>query len=474
MLAAVVVATVVWYARDSSPAAVLAAVLIATFSLVPAWLWIRDGASDIPVFPVYAMTFLWSYALPLLGEQPYLEGVSPSSVLAVGGILSLGLVVGTVTWFWFRRGIPRGRQSALQLPVERMEGLLIVAAIANTAFYMGMAGAWFENIPSELLTVFRVFITSLYTLAVFVFFHEIGAGNVSFARKVLFLTLYVLSELASSITLVLVGTMLSALIALTAYSLGRSRVPWKTALAALIAFSVLHAGKGEMRDKYWFSNVIYEPQPTEYLSLYSEWLKEGVKSFTASDQPSAGNEQLSLRERAGLANIFLLVYESSPEQIPYLYGASYAPIPRLLVPRFIDPNRESTHEGTIVLNVRYGLQTRESAMSATIAWDLIDEAQANFGIVGVIIAFFLMGWLYALLERWCRGLSVFSFRAMVALMVLASAVQVGITLGVYITALFQAMVALTTLAVVAMERRQLRDFVSRIRPMLGGSIGRTR
>jgi ABC-type multidrug transport system permease subunit len=113
-------------------------------------------------------------------------------------------------------------------------------------------------------------------------------------------------------------------------------------------------------------------------------------------------------------------------------------------------------------------------LSATIAWDLIDEAQANFGIPGVIIAFFLMGWLYALLERWCRGLSVFSLRAMVALMVLALAVQVGITLGVYITALFQAMVALTTLAVVAMERRQLRDFVSGIRPIFRGSAGRMR
>jgi len=108
------------------------------------------------------------------------------------------------------------------------------------------------------------------------------------------------------------------------------------------------------------------------------------------------------------------------------------------------------------------LQTRESSLTATIAWDLIGEAQANFGIPGVVASLALFGWFYARIERWARGRDIFSFRGMVALIVLSLAIQTGITMAVYVTALFQSLVALFTLAIFAMERRQLKDLVATI------------
>jgi hypothetical protein len=460
LLAIAVFGTVLWYVPDSSPGALLASVVIGIAGLAPTWLWIRDGASDIPIFPIFGLTFLFTYALPMLGGQAYLEEVSETSKIAVGGVLAFGLVVGTVTWYWFRRGPPpKAGETSLQLPIDRMRTLLLAAAVMNMVFLFGHTGQWWEWVPSEILSVFRAFITSLYVLAVFVHFHEIGAGRLRGARAHLFLVVFALAEMASTASLLLVGTMLQVLIALTAYSLGRGRVPLKAAIGALLVFSLLHAGKGEMREKYWFGTQAYLPQPTEYVGLYVEWVRYGIEAVTYSGTSQA-REHLSLRERAGLAYIFLMVYEMSPDRTPYLYGASYAPIPKLLVPRFINPDRDSTHEGTVILNVHHGLQTRESAMTATIAWDLIGEAQANFGIPGVIAAFSLLGWFYARVERWARGREIFSFRVMVALIILSLCVQVGITLAVYVTALFQAMVALMALAFFAMERRQLSDFLA--------------
>jgi hypothetical protein len=459
ILGIVVAATFLWYIPDSEPAAIVAALAMAAAAMLPAWLWVRDGASDIPIFPVYGLTFLFTYALPLLGPQTYMDHASESKLIA-GGVLGLGLLAGTATWYWFRRGTPRVKRTSLELPVARMRWLLFVAAVLNMIFYVGHTGQWWDWIPSEVLAVFRVFITSLYVLSVFVHFHNIGNRSLRGLHAGLFLVVFGLAELASSASLLLVGSMFQMLIALTGFALGRGSIPLKSALAAVFVFSVLHAGKGEMREKYWFGTLGYEPQPTEYLELYTEWFGYGL----GTSAPSAGNssETLSLRERAGLAYIFLLVMEMSPERTPYLFGESYAPIPRLLVPRFINPDRESTHEGTIILNVHYGLQTRETAMTATIAWDLIGEAQANFGIPGVVIMFTLLGWIYGVVERWSRGHRLFSFRTMVALVVLSMAVQVGITLAVYVTALFQAMVALVTLAVVAMERRSLANILAAV------------
>lgn len=462
---AVVFAVIAWYLPDSSASSLAAVFMICLAALFPAWLWIRDGTTDIPIFPIFGLSFLWAYALPLLGEPAHLETIRDSSKLAVGGVITLGLFTGTVTWFWFRRGTPRRGALSLQLPINRMKVILLGAMVAYAVFLFGNTGQWFEWIPSEILTLFRVVISSLYVLAVFVHFHEIGSGRLRGFRALAFVCLFVIAEAASSVTLLLIGTMMSVLIALTAYSLGRGRVPWKMTLFALLMFSLLHAGKGEMREKYWFTITPFSPQPTEYLALYSEWLGHGTDIFTITGGGGAPGEReyQSLRERAGLIYLFLLVYESSPEMIPYLAGESYAPIPRLLIPRIINPDRETTHEGTIILNVHYGLQTRETAMTATIGWDLVGEAHANFGIPGVIGVLVLLGFFYARVERWSRGRNIFSFRGMVGLVILTLAAQSGMTMAVYVTALFQAVVALCLLAIFAMERRQLRQLVTSIR-----------
>jgi hypothetical protein len=454
MLALVVAGVIIWYVPDTSFATLMATIMISLASLLPAYVWIKGGTRDIPVFPIFALSFLWAYALPMLGDQLYLAMVSETSKLQVGGIISFGLLIGTTVWYWFRRGDSRSRVS-LQLPVDRMKGILLFAMAGYAIFSLANAGEMFDVVGTGYLTLVRVILLTLYTLAVFVYFFEIGSGRMQGPRVWIFIALLLAAELVSAASLIIVGSMITTVIGLTAFALGSGRAPWKTAVALLLLFTTLHAGKGEMREKYWAYQEYFRPEPAEYIPLYVEWVGKGLETLRTFGEPRAKDYQ-SLRERAGLVYLFFLVFEMSPDRIAYLDGESYAPIPRLLVPRFINPDREGTHEGTIILNVHYGLQTRESAQTTTIGWDLISEAQANYGIPGVYVAFVLLALIYARLERWSRGRDIFSFRGMAALLVLTLAAQTGITLAVYITALFQALVALVLLAVFAMERQQLR------------------
>ena len=60
---------------------VLAACLIGFFALLPAYLWCKGSVKGMPVFPVFALPFLWTYGLPLLVHHPDVELYSPVSHL---------------------------------------------------------------------------------------------------------------------------------------------------------------------------------------------------------------------------------------------------------------------------------------------------------------------------------------------------------------------------------------------------------
>ncbi len=44
--------------------------------------------------------------------------------------------------------------------------------------------------------------------------------------------------------------------------------------------------------------------------------------------------------------MLLLVQKKSPDEVPFLNGLTYEPIPRLLIPRFLDDRRGSAMRGT--------------------------------------------------------------------------------------------------------------------------------
>jgi len=95
----------------------------------------------------------------------------------------------------------------------------------------------------------------------------------------------------------------------------------------------------------------------------------------------------------------LAVQEATPKIIPYLDGETYAMLPQMLVPRFVDPEKIESQAVLNLLSVRYGRETVEDTAKTTIGWGMVSEAYANFGNFGVIAVGAVFGLLCGFLMR---------------------------------------------------------------------------
>ncbi len=112
-----------------------------------------------------------------------------------------------------------------------------------------------------------------------------------------------------------------------------------------------------MRAKYWESYQTHFVQPWEYPAWYAEWIGYSFDYLKATGSQKA--EKQSFLERSSLIHLLLMSQVRTPRDVSYLSGATYTIIPDLLVPRFLNPNKIRSHEGTYLLNIHYGLQTRK-------------------------------------------------------------------------------------------------------------------
>ena len=232
---------------------------------------------------------------------------------------------------------------------------------------------------------------------------------------------------------------------------GARRFPWRSGLVAILLFGFLHAGKGAMREVYWQQEEDPTIQPTSYPAFLFEWVTISFRNLFGSEVEGETVESQSLLERASLMQLLLSVQAMTPDAVPYMNGETYAIIPSLLVPRILSPEKGASHEGTYLLNIHYGMQTREDTAKTTLGFGLLNEAYANFGFIGVGLLAILLGAYYAAVARWARMAPVLSFRSLFAIIVASYSFQTEFAAGVYVSALFQSVAALIVVAVLFMR-----------------------
>jgi len=226
------------------------------------------------------------------------------------------------------------------------------------------------------------------------------SGRRWFAATVLFsiyLMLHMFSLYISGAAALLLG-------AIVAYALASKKVPVITLIALLGLFTVLHAGKGDMRVKYW------NPETQEAKAglasapeFFVQWVEDGISNFVVGK--ATGDAAL---ERTSLLQMLLLAQYSTPGLVPFLEGATYSYLGVTLVPRFLNPDKANSQSGLNLMSVHYGLQRAEDTRSTTIAWGLIAEAFANFGHAGVIVMGLFFGVLNGFITRFSTGMSPLS------------------------------------------------------------------
>jgi hypothetical protein len=441
------------------------AVLIGTACMFPMYLWCAGKVQGMPVFPFFSLTYLWTFALPLLSKNPNVLMYPPSAHLyaALSTVLFLGS--GTFVWWQFVKSPKPTSAPYRALQSEKAETFFFFILGAGVLLNMYLLGGWF-SISGGMLALVRGIIFGLSLLGFFVLSYRCGAGKLTPFRSRLLFFLISASILTSAATLILKTALTIFLLSVVAYVVGGRKIPVLPITIGLICILPLHYGKQPMRAAYWGGDAPHYIQPWQYPAWFQEWAGYSIHHFTYKparyDPPE--EERESFIERSSIIHMLMMAQAKIPETYPYLEGKTYAIIPQLFIPRFLNPNKIRSHEGTHMLNIHIGRQTYRDTLKTTIAWGLLPEAYANFGLFGCAGVGMFFGAFYGYITRLGIGVPTFSARSLFGVLILSLALaSTEWTAGVYVATLFQSSVPLIGMKYVFMKiykyRKTLKELV---------------
>jgi hypothetical protein len=139
-------------------------------------------------------------------------------------------------------------------------------------------------------------------------------------------------------------------------------------------------------------------------------------------------------------HILCLIATYTPERQDYLQGATYLHVLPQLVPRFLWPEKPRSHIATYELAIYYGLQDAEATETTTIAFGLLAEAFANFGLFGSVLLGAFWGVTLKKLQIWSAYSPMFSFAGLMMVLLTAWAFSAELTMAAWISSFQQALV----------------------------------
>jgi hypothetical protein len=378
------------------------------------FLWLNYGAYGIPVLPVVAALFYLYYSMPLLvGDTLRIYKTSDVvwATLSVGYFL---LAASFAAWPFLAaaRNRPRtasaGRVSRYARSVKEsslrnisfagdLNRLIFLGLTAGVLFNAAIIGGKLSFLGSFSGLV-RACVFPLTYVACYMTGFARGTGLLTGRRWLFAFGGFIAITALSMSSLFLVGGAMNIAALVIGYVLGTKRVPWTGLIATFAVLSILNAGKSSMRAMYW----VHDGQTVQNASLMQvpgmlkNWFVEGISNIGATAAKVKGP---SLLERTSLLHMVLVVQEATPSVIPYLEGETYAMLPQMLVPRFVDPEKIESQAVLNLLSVRYGRERVEDTGKTTIGWGMVSEAYANFGNLGVVVVGAVFGVLCGFLMR---------------------------------------------------------------------------
>lgn len=421
--------------------------------MLPGYLWCRGSIPGAPIFPLYGMTYTWAFGLPLLVGHPEVMLYEPGDHLRAAFLVVVHLIVGTLVWArTATRPVAMPRRLYV-IPPSFAVPLLISILCLTALFSMGQLAAFFRRgglpLPSTVVSILRAILYSSSFLGVFILSYEWGKRRLTNQQLALFLSFFGLFALSLVMSLFLIHATMLLAFACVGYVLGSHRIPWALVLIGFTMIGLLHYGKFEMRSKYWSSRQYLRVTPIEYPSRLQEWIGYSLTSFGESEEE--GEDDTSPLLRPSLMHLLLELQDKTENGYTHLKGETYAVVPKLLVPRILYPNKPLSHEGNHIINVHYGRQAEEAVSSTTIPWGFLNEAFANFGMLGCLGVGAFFGLLYGWIARWALYAPLLSARSLFVLVFLNAAFQSEYSSGVFFSVTSQSMAPLVLLVLLFMK-----------------------
>jgi hypothetical protein len=450
---AIVLASALSY-RDPGVSDLAGFLLIVVTALLPAYLWSYRFAYGIPIYPIFTGGTIWTFALPLISHHPLVVEYPAAERLVAAGTIAAVNLVGTLPWYLLTRCPPARKSSHYGFRRGFGDAFFFAILIATILFDLAQ-GRLAEALDPAIVSILRAIVIALSNLAIFLLAYKLGRGDFSPGRRIFCAILFVLVMLSTLPSALMVGALSYAFLALVGMALGRGRVPWISLGILTAAALFLQGGKEDLRNKYWYSTNAEPASINQYPEMLTDWIRFSFDRLLENPTPkqvASETNPESFAERASLLQLFLRIQKMSPAEVPYLHGATYSIIPRLLIPRAFNEQKERAHLGTYILSVHYELQTTEDTYTTTIGFGLLNEAMANFGYPGCLALGAALGIFYGGAARWSACYPLLSLRTLFAVLVLTVSFQNEFSAGIYASTLFQGSCALVFLALLTMGR----------------------
>jgi hypothetical protein len=400
---------------------------------LPALNWARKAEVHFPVFEIFMLTSVPFYAVPLLGGHPGTLQFTDAATMKAAAALLLFQSCAIVTFV-----------ATKAQPVKSRA--LVVSLLPEAALRYSHAGIWlntlylyvigFTNlIPGEYVTLTRAAFFGIGTVSLFVQMRRWGAGKLVQSEKFIVGFLIGVQTVFLFRDLYLIVGVSVLLLALIGYISTSRRIPVAVLFIVLPLISVLHNGKSAMRTEYWEAR---RPMPdlVNLPEYFTRWVELGIKPpENDSDAPTSMAGRLF--ERASLFQMLCLVTENTPESRPYLNGESYRYVPVQLVPSILWPDKPSSLLSNILLAVHYQLVASDNQTSVSIAFGMLAESFANFGLLGCALLGVLLGYGYKRISLAGVGQPQFSALGLLTILLAAWSFQVEQVFATWCVSLIQ-------------------------------------
>lgn len=449
-----------WLVKDRDIEWLLAYLMFSLPAILIIYAWSGQGLRGVPLLPVIALQQMVVFTAPILAETSATALVSNSLMLKSGVVMLVFFICLYLGWAMafnprahergsrWNLGIAEGRYSS-----DRMLALSVLLLTVTAVFQISLrTGFLYDIMPSSL--VFATPILRSVTNAAGVLGGLMGAMMIGRGATMIQALLYWGLVLCCGVLLT-ADVLLSGVSGLViAVALGlffsRGRVPWKFLVLTFLILGFFNQGKFAMRAKYWGENGQTRSQSiTQLPAFFTEWAEVSSWYLFSPEQRSTWGTKLdrgqAITDRINnLQNVTFALNAIERGNHRLLLGETYSLIPKLLVPRFLWPNKPRAHEGQILLNLHFGRQESLKATTQTyIAWGLVAESVGNFGwFFGPLLLGLVMGWVVGRIESWSLRLRLFSVDGILVKVIMMSlALSYEMVASVLVTSLFQALVS---------------------------------
>jgi hypothetical protein len=436
----------------------LASITVVLISLLPSYLWCSGKALGMPIFPLFSLTFLWTYALPLVSNNPNVLEYTVGQRLFAASTVFTFLSIGCIVWFVFVNKTPKPVKYYRCIESSQGNRLFLLALLARIGFNVASLGGWLNilQLNAGEFALLRNTLIAFTSLATFILSYRLGAKELSDRQGKLAIVLIATLLMTSALSFLLINPAVIFLASVVAFSIGRKKVPLLLILTGILCIAFLHMGKGEMRRQYWnLEGQAEQIQIWQYPTVYIDWALNSVDAIVGNGTQTSPDfrSPQSFSDRASVVQMLMMAQSQSPGEVPYLNGKTYEILPQMVIPRIFYPQKPWSHEGTYRLNIHYGRQTREQTLTTTIGWGLLAESYANFGLIGCFGLAVLLGALYGQVGRWSINAPILSLPMLLAIFFMIYAMQSEWTAGVYVAALAQHGFILAAIAIFFMKSR---------------------